>query len=826
MSRALRWGAIAALIAVVVLMVTAAFVPVTLTASGGVSNSALWQTSGETQDTVIEVTPDAGDPAHLAVTLDWPQRFDAALITSGQAPAEDASVTVKPGDTLVIEGSLGDVTVTASWDSGTASATRDDQDPVTLSAGSAVLLPSGDQRYTRTTSMLWRTIPAGLDDPADAGLTATVADHTIDLAGINEVPLSKAVRPALQVALTGWLTLLAAAGLLVLAWLVGRSLDPSPEAGGAREAVRAAGGAALFFVLLNTTAYWIPVKWATAVLLVLAALVIVVRWIKARPRLGDSARAGGALLLLASMPGVVLFFPVLFWGASYAGEYKTDLFEYSALASIVRDHSLITMRSLPEAQASGVLTSGAGFSWRSIDSVSAAAVSVSGLSTVAAFGLLAILMYLFYATSLLGLRAHAGGGKVATTIVALTLLAPPFTALLTEDYFSQYYFIALVPALILAITLVLHAGPSQHWAGGFLGLAAAAVLAAMGAVYPYFLAVLVIGVVIAALLGRERIRTTLRVGPAIAVYTLVLLNLAALTVFNYKQTEVFQSGLDGIARNVLLAGFSPLQLVMLGAGFQPYQWRASDQPATAAMGFPGRAIWEAAADAATPGTLTVVLLALLIAVTLGAIRWRPSLRSFSFGAAMATVIIWLAFSTYLLAGDSIYAAFKGFWTTACLVPLIFAAAKWRARFQVVLLAVVAIASLLWIRVDLADRATWLITRDSREAATSHASLQPELGRARELIAGATTMGVVIGNQPLAGTDRDRVALAHLATIARDEDVDCLNCADASLTELACASESGAAQGAPEVIVVVGGSGEPEVCGLSLVYDGRTIEVFK
>ena len=827
MSRALRWGAVTALVALALIVVTAAFVPVTLTARDGVANPELWQSRGEAQDTVIEVVADSGDPTHLAVTLDWPQRFDGALITSGQSPAEDASVTVAPGDTLVLEGALGDVEITGLWDSGTATAQRDGGDTVALGPGSTVLLPSADQYHTRTTSMLWRSIPAGLDDPANAELTASVAGRTVDLSGLDEAPLSKTAGPALQVALVGWATLLAAAGLLVFACLIGRSLDPSPESGPPREALRAAAGAALFFVLVNTAAYWIPVKWAVAVLIPLAAVVVVMRWIRARPSLGDSATAGGTLLLVASVPGVILFFPVLFWGPSYAGEYKTDLFEYSSLASIVRDHSLIAMRDLAEAQASGTLTAGAGFMWRSIDSVSASVLSLTGLTTTAAFGLLAILLYLIYATALLGLRARAGGGKVATSIVAFTLLAPAFTGLLVEDYYSQYYFVAFVPALILALTLVLDAGRTQHWAGGFLGLAAAAVLAAMGAVYPYFLAVLVIGVVIAALMGRERIRATLRVGPAIAVYTLVLLNLALLTVLNYRETEVYQPGLDGIARNVLLAGFSPLQLVMLGAGFQPYQWRASDQPSTAAMGFPGRAIWEQSADAATPGTLTVVVLVLLIVVTLVAVRWRPSLRSFPFLAALAAVGVWLAFSAYLLAGDSIYAAFKGFWTTACLIPLIFATAKWRGRLSVVVLVLVAAASMLWLRVDLADRANWVITRESREVALSHSSLQPELERAREYMAGATTMGIVRGDQPLVGTDRDRVAFAQLATIARDEDVDCVNCSGANLgAQLACASTAGATQDAPEVIVVVGGSGEPQVCGRSLIYDGKTIEVYR
>lgn len=827
MSRVLRWGALAAVGVVALLVLTAAFVPVTMTARGGVAASDLWQSRGEAQDSVVTVTADSGQPAHVAVTLDWPQRFDASLITSGQKPAEDASVTVKQGKPLKLDGALGDVTVTAFPDSGPATAQRDDAQPADLAPGATVVLPSSEQRYTRTTSMLWRTVPAGLDDPEAAELTATIGGRTIDLAGLNEVPLSYSAGPALRVAVVGWLTLLAGAGVLVLFWLFGRSLDPSPDAGPGREAVRAASGAALFFVLLNTAAYWLPVNWATGILAALAVVVIAVRWIRARPPIGDSAKAGGRLLLLGSIPGVVLFFPVLLWGASYVGEYKTDLFEYASAASIVREHSLLSMQNLTEAQQSGVLTGGAGFSWRSIDSVSAAGLSVLGLSTVAAFGLLAILLYLVYATSLLGLRAHLGGGWPATAIVTLTLLAPPFTGLLVEDYLSQYYLLAFAPALVLALTLLLEKAPATHRTGGFLGLATAAVLAAMGAVYPYFLAVIVVGILVAALAGRDRIRATLRVVPAVAVSTVVLLNLALLTVLNFKQTEVYQAGLDAIARTVLLAGYSPLQMVMLGAGFQPYQWRGGDQPATAAMGFPGRLVWEAAADAATPGVLTAVLLALLIVVTVLAIRWRASARSFPFLASMATVTVWLAFSAYLLAGDSIYAAFKGFWTTACLVPLIFATAQWRGRLLPGVLALVAIASLLWMRVDLADRANWLITRDSRQTALSHASLQPELEAAREYITGAATVGILHGDQPLAGTDRDRVAVAHLATIARDENVDCVSCTGATLDpQWACASQDGAADDTPEVIVVVGGSGQAQVCGRSLVYDGRTLEVFK
>ena len=54
MSRALRWGAVTALVALALIVVTAAFVPVTLTARDGVANPELWQSRGEAQDTEHE----------------------------------------------------------------------------------------------------------------------------------------------------------------------------------------------------------------------------------------------------------------------------------------------------------------------------------------------------------------------------------------------------------------------------------------------------------------------------------------------------------------------------------------------------------------------------------------------------------------------------------------------------------------------------------------------------------------------------------------------------------------------------------------------------
>lgn len=810
---------------IVFILIAAAFVPVTLVASGGVSaesiSAGVWERDGQPTRSTVTVTALDG-PLVVRPSLVWPQVMNPALVTSGQQPDETAAYRVRPGTPLVIEGVFADLTLTPVSGTGTAQ-----RDGTTVEvAGQPVTVDSAAERFTRTTSMMWRTIPADLQDPAAAALRASVANTDLDLAGQDSVPLSLMAGPAVRTVLSGVAVFLGAGVLLVLMWLFGRALDPAAEAGPGRDAARMLLGAGLAMTGLNTLAYVVPVRVAAPLLLVLIALVVAVRWWrKPLTGLADSARTGLRHLGLAGIAALILFFPVLIWGPTYVGEYKTDIFEYATLAGFVRDNSLIHMRTLPDAATSGPLTSGAGFSWRSIDSVMASGLSVLGISTIAAFAVAFVVLFLIFAVCLLALRSMTGGGRWALAITFLTLLAPALTGLMTEDYYSQYFLLAFVPGLLVTGWLALDdAERAPRWYLGFLGWALAAVLAVMAAAYPYFLAILLVGVVVAVVVSKARLLAALRMLPVLALQAIVLTNLALLTVLNFAQTEQYQDGLNAIARNVLLAGYSTSDQVLLVAGFEPWQWRYAEFGPIPAMGVPGAFLWRMVGTTAGSPLPGLLLIAVTVVVGLAAVRWKASLRSFAFTASVAMIGAWALFSLYFGLSGGTYTAFKGVWTAAVLLPLPFATAHWRPRVVPVLTLVLAVVSVFWLRTIVADRLAWVITRDAVQTAPSHQAIQPELDDVRALLRPGDTLAIVTGDEPLVGSDRDRVALAQLRVMAKDAGVECTNCT-AGTVEDALACVSSPTSEAPDVIISIGATGREELCGRSLIYDGQFIEVY-
>ena len=197
---------------------------------------------------------------------------------------------------------------------------------------------------------------------------------------------------------------------------------------------------------------------------------------------------------------MLAFFPILAWGPWFAGNFKTDLFEYATLSSFLQDHSLFDLRSLPEAQSSGVLTAGPGFVWRSIDSVVASLVSnVGGLTTIAGFTILGLALMILFGIGVADL-GH-GLGRARYVVVAMALLNPLFTSLYIENYFSQYFLVALIPGFLVTFVFLARAGTGKQMFGASLALSAQA--AAMIAVYPYFFIVVAVAALIAVLSFRQ-----------------------------------------------------------------------------------------------------------------------------------------------------------------------------------------------------------------------------------------------------------------------------------------------------------------------------------
>lgn len=827
-----RLVAVGLLVLLVILAATAAFVPVTLTASSGVSGESvaagLWERQAQPAMTRITLRAQ-GTVRFNPPALTWPQRFQTTLIEERgafQFDEQSGQFVAEAGKPMILRGYLADFTlVLAAGSTGSlqlrrisdgqrTSARATPSDPVAA-------LPSPDARYRRTTSFAWRTIPAGLADPATADLSARIGAEELSLAGLNEVPLGRAIGPASLRAITGWAVVLLAGAVLLVCWLLGRAMDPDDSSAAPRQAGRMAVGFGSAAVLMNSLSYWIPAGLAAWIVLSAAAAFVI--WRLARMPSGASRLAGlgavGRLLGLTAIPAAVMFFPTLLWGLQYAGEYKTDLFEYMNLASIVRDHPLLSMQALPEAQAAGTLTSGAGVTWRSVDSVVASGLSaIFPIPTVGAFALLGPVLFGLYATALLGLRHRNPAGRVGDAITLLALLAPAFVGLYVENYLSHYFFIALVPAVVLLLALRLDAWPSRE---PYLTVSLGITVAVLGAAYPYFLVVLAVGLAAAFVTSRERIPAVIRVGPAVLLTALVSMNLALMTVVNYSRTEIYQQALNGIARFVLLAPYSPAQQIFLAGGFVPYQWRGWPVGAAPYMGTPGGQVWSLADWSSNSAWLYTVLLIVFLTSVLAALAWRRSLRDVAFAASVGVLLVWTAFAVAQMTQAAPYVALKSAWTAVAFAPLILSSAMWRPRGRWFVLIMISLMTVIWLRTDAADRVNWLVPGSTALEANSPTTIVEDITGASAQMEGAESMAMFAGEGPLAGSDLDRIAAAHMRTAARDLGIECPNCDSgaANLEQITC-------NGLGDVVILVGPSNRSVVCGKERVFDGSIVEVYR
>lgn len=818
--------ALASVLALVLFVLgMAAFVPVRLVTVGPVPpptlEAGLWQPDAQPTLSTVRVTAAPEEALEVALTLAMPEVMNPDLVRTRQKPDERGVYRVDPESPMTVAGFFGDVTVTALSGSGHVSR---GVEKVPLSAGTSVTLLSPQTNYMRATSMLWRTVDSGLtDESARIDLRAYVAGVPV-VTNQGRVLVSDMFWPALRTVLSGLFVFLGVTAVMALLWLLGRHLDPEDEVSAQREALRTLAAGALLITTLNSLAYLVPVSRAMWVILAMCVFAMCSRWWRARPEgISASARAGLPLLGMAIVPALVLFFPLFLWGPSYGGEFKTDLFEYSTVSALTRDHSLFALQQLPAAQESGTLAVSAGFSWRSIDSVLASGISEFTGSTITAFAVAGVMLFAFYALGLLALSAVRGGGRWSTVVTLLTLFAPAFTGLFIENYFSQYFLLAFAPALLLAAWMLLRRGAQTgRWYAGWLTWSLAAIAAIMTAAYPYFLVIIAAGLLVAALLHWKTLKRAWRVLPLALVLTLVLTNLALLTVVRFGEASSIQAGLDALTRNVLLQTFGPRDLVELMVGLDPYQWRFSGMPVTDAVGSPAKQIWSLASDAANNGQWELLAVTALGVVAVMAISWRRSLREYGFTAAAAIVVIWALFTAYNASSGSLYVALKSAWTLAALLPLIAATAMFRRQWQPVLCVMLAVAAVLWTRTTVADKATWVGLRDW--PIPSHQSVQPEIDAIRPLLAGVQTVFVVRGDQPLAGSDRDRVVSAQAGVLSLDVNADCPNCRFNFVEpELDCSAVT--ASPTPFAIITVGTMATSELCSTRRVYAGRVLDLF-
>jgi hypothetical protein len=567
----------------------------------------------------------------------------------------------------------------------------------------------------------------------------------------------------------------------------------------------------------NTLAYYVPVPLVALILVLgLGSLGLVAYRRRALEGAFPSLTSASKTLLVVIPLAMVAFFPVLGWGPWFAGNFKTDLFEYATLSSLLQDHSMFEMRTLVEAQTSGNVTSGAGFVWRSIDSVVASLVSgVGGLTTLAGFTVLGLVLTMLFGIGVADLAGRARRARYF--VVALALLNPLFTSLYMENYFSQFFLVAMIPGLIVSLGYLVTAGAGKARVGASIALSAQA--AAMIAVYPYFFAVIGVAALIGVLSFREHRALIRSVFAQVLVFTLIMVNLAWMTVIRFSETRIFEEGLDAITRNVLLSGFGRGDIAEFLLGFRSYHWRDASL-SLEGLGDLGLGAAQWARLAAEPATWWLAIGAGALVALVFLIDFKRSLGSVTGRVTLLVGAAWVLFSgAYLLLGRP-YVSLKGSWTGAALAPLLLAVAIWRPRAQRIALGGVAILALLWATTAVADRINWLIPNPGSAVRSSHVTAVPDLVLADRVLASADgPVSMVRGQQPLAGSDLDRVLATHSTILIRDHGLTCVNCVGFKPPDNVACQTAGRG-----MLIIVGRSDESSVCELPIEAEGPYMEL--
>jgi hypothetical protein len=807
------------LVALVLFALSVAMVPVTQSRPLGPEEASATRVATPVPSRVVIAVSGSGTVV-VQPSLDMPEVFSTELVESlGPFSANQQGFTsVSPGS-LTLSGTFGDLVLTFAAVPDAAGVTVERQSdgqtrtwrltPEELGGGRTLQVPSPTARSSVSSAYLF----TGTDVPAGTAVSVGAEPIRVDSGHYTALTALPTVAGA---ALRGWGILAAAVATICVLWLVGRALlRPERPTSGARSVPTVAIGLSLGLALClsNSLAYFISARTAAYVVAALALVLVVVRYRRVVAGLRSEMSSLGTRVLWVLPAAVVAFFPMFYWGLWYAGQYRTDLYEYASLASIARDASLLDMRGLAEAQHSGILTAGAGFSWRSIDSIGGGVVSaLTGLSTVPALTFLGLLLFLVNGIAVMDLtvgeaRRETGHRRVRLAIAALALFNPLLTALFVENYYSQFVFVALLPALVVAVRVVLVPGETEHPKA--LTWAVAALAGVMIAVYPYFFALAAVALAVAAMLRSDTRRAMGRLLWSIMWKVAVVVNLAVLTIINFGQVDEFERGLDAITRNVLIRGWGPLDLASMFGGLQSYQLRA-DVPEAEVSG-PLGALAGLANRASMPSTALLVLGLVALVVLLLSVDVRATLSSFQALAVYAVVLAWIAFCLYYGLGQRPYVMLKSGWVAAALVPSVIAVTRFhRPGRWAALVAVGAVAATAWLPTMVADRATWLVPLTGIVDRTSHVAVVPDLVAVRNAIEPGDRVALVMGEEPLAGSDQDRVLLAQTEVLVRDIGAVCVNCVGGNPPPpVDCAVAR------PDVVVTVGVTGGVGAgCGLS------------
>ncbi len=714
-------------------------------------------------------------------------------------------VSAAPGRPFVVEGDIGQLDVDVL--NGTTAA------PIEITrieaAGSVSSIAHTDRRDNSwstqhvgsATSILSRStlfMLSGPEVPQDAleSATVSVGPRSVMVPAGESASVVSITWLALQAVGSGVLLLVAAAGISAVAWWVGKLIRWFPCVDGFQSALDVGVGMATLAVAVNSLAYVMSVSEAAVVIAVVIVAASIWRVRKSASETMSylsAARSLGKDAATLVVPLCLAFWPIFLWGSNYIGEYRTDLFEYTSLASIGRDHSLIDIRNLAEAQAAGTVTSGAGIIWRSIDSLFASMVSViTPLSTAGSFLLAALLIFIVFALGVIHLSTDLS--LYRRVMCAGLLCVPLFSGLFVEGYLSQYFFLGFVPILLVACRYSFEPSsqaetPRELWIkAATVGVIASACVAA----YPYFFVLVAVAIGAAVVMTSSARKRLVAVGWRTAAVIALAVNGAWSTVANYGETKQYEEGLDNIARVTLLHGYTARDFASILAGTQPYQIKSPRSTTVDGIGWLANRMWTFSNWLFEHGWLWVLVASVAAGLLLMLGPSRRNRNDLVVRASLVCLVVWCAFASVYALGDRPYVAWKAAWTASVMAVMTLGALHLPAIRSRKLLAVAVVAAVapLWAGVLVVERSNWIVPINSSFNASRQMSVADDLEAVREEISErpATVVVELPGGQPR--SDIDRVLVAHIAAIARDSGVGCIGCESVRMTsdQPTCPSE--------------------------------------
>lgn len=806
-----------------------------------IEDSKQWAQVPVATSSVTEVTLVSGSPVQmLDLKLPWPEVFNLDLVELNDQPVTTVTeIVLDVNDVLQITGMYSDLSVVAQ-SQGTSSilefvrfsnrnlVSSQNFDLSSTNQYNETKVESPESIWVNQATLVGAITKNYLSDSEIVKFT--LSQRTLDL---NEISSSSDLfSKGVTVTLLNWLAFFSVFMLVGLFWLIGLFVwNSKPTLSPTDHFLRIVLGFTLFGLILNTANFFLTgihaflVAVASLVALIYSSLRKttnpLIYFSDLRLKLNDLLR----ISIPMSLPLFIAFWPVFLFGYRFSGETKTDFSEYATLASFLRDSSMLAMQQSSAAQSAGVLTSGAGFSWRSIDSaVSSAFGTVLGNNSFYGTILLSMLAFGLFTLGLISLFSQDSNLVYKKRFFWVGLLAtyPVVSTIFLESYLSQFVFVCLMPAVIVSITYFMR-NPSDS--GGVWTISA--LIAFLGALYPYFLAIMVLGISISLIANSKQTRMLLRKLVARTyARTALLLNVAILPILFYFETNVFQTALNDIARVTLLGPYSNVERLGLLGGVATYEWRHWGEAPSDYLGVIAKNLWTLGDLINKPQALSVLIflvVAATVVVLMSLIRTsRVAKISDENHILVSVFVVWLGAFVFYATTGSTYVALK-ILLVAAVAWIVLVSSVVKSISKSTLIIFCTTLFFTWLPVNMIERSHWVVDPLMSEVSYSHVTTVNQIDSLRKFLSEEeySSVFVAYGEEPLQGSDRDRTLMFNTKTVLRDLRIDCPDCIDTlPAKDLRCPSSP------INPIIVIGATSLDQRCHLKKVFTSGLVTVFE